>query len=198
MPRTPDFDALYGTDPDPFDVGGSWYEQRKIAVTLAALTRARYRRAWDAAAGSGHLARELTDRCDAVVASDASRVAVDALREAGPATLTAVHSALPDRPDSARDADLVVVSEVLYYLDAAQRRATLDLLAGLSSEIVCVQWRHLPHDAHLSGDAALAELRERLEAAGFRCAVAHEEQDFVLAVLLPPTRPTPEPPEEAP
>lgn len=194
MSNTPDFDALYRADPDPFGVGTRWYEVRKRALVMACLSRSTYRLAWDAAAGTGHLARDLAYRCDAVIASDASAVAVAALTNvpsnatgaatALPPGVTALHSALPAIPEPARSADLAVVSEVLYYLDDDARAATAAALASLQAEIVCVQWRHHPEDAYISGEAADAELASRL-APSFRRVVHHAEPDFLISTFLP-------------
>ncbi|MGJ3510007.1 hypothetical protein [Enemella sp. A6] len=175
----PDFDQLYRTDPDPFRVGSSWYEQRKIEVVLACLPRQRYRLGWDAAAGTGHLAARLTERCDRVIATDASASAA-ALGD--PRFAASFRSALPALPPEAGGADLVVVSEVLYYLPAGGRAATLVMLAAMSADVVCVQWRHLPHDAYLSGAEAQAEFEEALAAAGHQQLVRHDEPDFLLSI----------------
>ncbi|WP_134322189.1 class I SAM-dependent methyltransferase [Cumulibacter soli] len=81
MTVSPDFDRLYVEETDPWSVGSSWYEQRKVAVVLAALAERRYTRALDPACGTGHLARALADRCDDVVACDASEAAVAVARD---------------------------------------------------------------------------------------------------------------------
>ena len=98
----PDFDAKYRADPDPWDVGGSPYEQRKRGVVLAGLRRPRYAGAWDPACGTGHLTADLAGRCDRVVASDASATAarLAAERCAGLA-VDVSHRALPEAPDDA-------------------------------------------------------------------------------------------------
>ncbi|WP_313816469.1 class I SAM-dependent methyltransferase [Citricoccus sp.] len=209
MTRTPDFDALYRSDADPFAVGSSWYEQRKIAVVLASLARREYALAWDAAAGTGHLALDLSARCRRVVATDASAVAVAALSEQGtevcseeavddsperawvPGTgrLTVRQSALPTLPAEAQAADLVIASEVLYYLPRPARAATVQMLSGLDAEIVTVHWRHLPGDAYLSGEDCTREVDVALTAAGFLRAVQHEDRDFVLSTHLPASTP---------
>ncbi len=212
MTRTPDFDALYRSDPDPFSVGSSWYERRKIAVVLACLARREYALAWDAAAGTGHLALELSDRCRRVVATDASSVAVAALSEValeagseetvddspegacapGFRRLTVRQSALPALPAEARAADLIIASEVLYYLPHPARAAAVEMLARLDAEIVTVHWRHHPEDAYLSGEDCTREVDMALTGAGFLRAVLHEDEDFVLSTHLPASTPTTE------
>lgn len=196
MPRTPDFDALYRADPDPFAVGSSWYERRKIAVVLASLAQPEYEVCWDAAAGTGHLAAGLATRCGRVLATDASTVAVEALSQARaqagsrqgqavPANVSVRKSTLPELPDEALAADLVVVSEVLYYLPDPERQSTLEMLADRQAEIVAVHWRHHPEDTYLSGTETTRELHSVLTAAGFTRTVAHEDTDFVLSVHRP-------------
>ena len=76
MVNVPDFDTLYRADPDPWQVASSFYEQRKRAVVLASLTRARYRSAWDPGCGTGELAVHLATRADSVLATDISGEAV--------------------------------------------------------------------------------------------------------------------------
>lgn len=186
MTALPDFDALYREDPDPFRVGTRWYEQRKLGVVGACLLRSEYRLAWDPAAGTGHLARILSERCGCVIATDASQVAVDGMADM-PENVHVARSCLPALPASAGAADLVVLSEVLYYLPDDARATTAGMLRRLDAEIVCVHWRHHPHDAPISGLAALEELGERLGEA-FTRTVSHEEPEFVLASFVPANR----------
>lgn len=162
----------------------TWYEQRKIAVALAALARPRYDLGWDCACGTGELAGALADRCDAVVASDGSAEAVRLTRQrTGPRdSVHCVVNRLPDLPALAVRPSLVVVSEVLYYLDAAARSRTCAALAATArDEVVCVNWRHEPPDAYLSGADAVDELDASLTDTGWRGTVRHDDVDFVLA-----------------
>ena len=76
MSQPPDFETLYRANHDPWRVGTSSYEQRKLDIVLACLSRPRYCLAWDPACGTGHLAARLAERCDRVLASDASEAAV--------------------------------------------------------------------------------------------------------------------------
>ncbi|MFE7421819.1 hypothetical protein [Rhodococcus sp. NPDC057529] len=58
------FDAMYAASPDPWGFGDRWYEQRKYALTLAALPRPRYRRAFEPGCSIGILTAALAHRCD--------------------------------------------------------------------------------------------------------------------------------------
>jgi SAM-dependent methyltransferase len=183
----PDFDAMYAADPDPWAVGTSAYERRKRAVVLACLRRERYTSAWDPACGTGHLTADLAARCDRVVASDASATAarIAAERCAGLA-VEVVHRALPEAPAPDVRPDLVVLSEVVYYLADAVRAATLALVderAARAAEVVCVHWDGAPEDAWLSGPAAQLEVVAQLAERGWVHRIHHDDDGFLLDTL---------------
>jgi len=139
------FDSLYQT-PDPFQYRARWYEARKRALTLACLTRQRYRNAWELGCSNGVLTAALAERCDALLATDLN---ANALAEAAVSTRHAPHVRLaqashPEQWPEGRF-DLIVVSEVGYYLGpqdvvtlAAKLRASLDD-EGL---LLACHWRH--------------------------------------------------------
>lgn len=188
MSGPPDFDAKYQADPDPWDVGGSPYEQRKRGVVLAGLRRPRYADAWDPACGTGHLTADLAGRADRVVASDASATAAGLAAERCAGLAVAVsHRALPEGPDDAAfTPDLVVLSEVFYYLSDRERAATVavvDARAAADAEVVAVHWDGAPEDAWLSGRGAQTELVAQLLARGWTRRVHHEDDGFLLDTL---------------
>lgn len=180
------FDALYEGNEDPWAAGTSWYEARKRAVLLAALPRERYRLVWEPGCSLGVLTAELAARSDRVVASDVSPRAVAAAVERTRAFghVEATVARLPDEPPSIRpgSADLLVLSEVLYYLEAPARAAALDLageLAAPGGHLVVVHWRGHPADAHCSGEEANREVVAR-----FGPPLAHHlDERFVLDVV---------------
>ena len=188
-----DFEAKYREDGDPWGYRHSWYEHRKYAVTLACLPRERYRSVWEPACSIGVLTDLLAGRADAVLASDGSPTAVAAARRrAGAESLSQKRidvsvQVLPARPAlDPGGADLVVLSEILYYLDDSDRAQVLEHAGEVlapGGDLVVVHWRPHPHDAHLSGDAANAWVRERL---GWPVLVRHDDEHFVLDVLRRP------------
>ena len=105
---------------DPFRYRSRWYEERKRALTLACLPRRRYENAWELGCSNGVLTAELATRCDKLLATDISD---DALAQASPSTRDYPQVVLQrathpqDWPDGVFD--LIVVSEVGYYLDTA-------------------------------------------------------------------------------
>lgn len=193
--RQPDFEAMYAADPDPWKVRDSWYERRKEAVVLALLARERYEHAWDAACGTGALALALAERCTRVTATDAARRAVeltaDLLSGASPAaaqTTTAV-SALPAVPDLGDAPDLVVLSEVLYYLSDDDRGRSIEAATSVAAdvaELVVVHWRHHPDDAQLSGASATEEADALVAERGWARQCWHDDRDFVAASWVRP------------
>lgn len=184
-----DFDRLYRADNDPWRVATSWYEQRKIGIVLASLSQRRYQRALDPACGTGHLARELASRCTEVFASDASAVAVDIARGvcADVSHLTIRHRALPEVGGSGEgEADLIVLSEVLYYLPVDMRRQAISSVlrqAAPRVEVVAVHWTEQPEEALVSGEHVHTELRELFGTVEFRHQVAHFDEEFTLDIF---------------
>ena len=177
------FDAKYRADADPWNYASSWYERRKYAVTLASLPRQRYRAVWEPGCSIGELTALLAARADHVDASDTSAVALAAARHrlehVGGITLT--RAALPAGPPGT-GYDLVVMSEVLYYLNEADRERSLRVVEQVmpAGDLVVVHWRHHPDDAWASGAAVNAQVAGR---PGWRGVARHEEDDFVLDVV---------------
>jgi hypothetical protein len=181
----PDFEAMYASDPDPWDVGGSAYEQRKRAVVLACLRRAHYRNAWDPACGTGHLTADVAGRCDRVLASDGSVTAARlAAERCATLPVSVSHRALPAGPvDDAFSPDLVLLSEVVYYLSDEVRADTVALVdqrGATDCELVVVHWDGAPHDAWLSGRGGQTEVVAQLVARGWTQRVHHEDDGFLL------------------
>ena len=137
------FAELYGDGADPWQTRTSWYERRKRDVVLACLPRERYRHAAEPGCGLGELTTALAARCDRVTASDPVEAAVEAARWVGDGARTVLRTALPDGRAIPRDADLVVLSEVLYYLSADDVAQVADLVPA-GADVVLVHWRGWP------------------------------------------------------
>ena len=126
---------------------------------MALLPAARYRHAFEPGCSVGLLTEQLTARCDHVTATDVAAAALDAtegrLTRAGRRdTATLLRSSF-DTPWPAGDFDLVVLSEVGYYLSAARLRAVLDrecLRLAPDATLIAAHWRHPVADYPLSGD----------------------------------------------
>jgi LmbE family N-acetylglucosaminyl deacetylase len=179
------FTDLYAATTDPWGTATKWYERRKRAVALAALPCARYGFAVEPACGTGMLARMLADRCDQVLAFDP---VIEAVRQARAATsgLPQVEVRQGELPAGlpAGPVDLVVFSEILYYLDDRDLRDTVDrAVAALrpGGQVLAVHWRPWAAEAPRDGIAAHRVLLARPE---FEVVVDHRDADFVLHVAV--------------
>ena len=176
------FDDIYRTDPDPWQFESSWYEQRKYALTMAALPHRRYRSAFEPGCSIGVLSSLLAERCDHLLATD---IVPDVLKRARQRCResTGVHveeRAIPEEWPTG-PFDLVVLSEIAYYFD----RPTLYLImarvlatSNLTATIVAVHWRGSTNYP-LSGDEAHEIIGSQAE---LQSTVHHVEPDFVLDV----------------
>ncbi len=139
-------DALHEAHDDPWGVDRRWYERRKRALLLAMLPRERFRRGVEVGCSTGALALDLAPRCDSLVALDASPSAVAAAgsRLAGLEHVDVRLASVPDDwPDGA--ADLVVVSEVGYFLSPAALESLATRIRGSldpDGVVVLCHWRH--------------------------------------------------------
>lgn len=150
------FEALYRADPDPWEFATSPYEREKYAHTVAALGARRYGRGLELGCSIGILTRQLAAHCEALVACDAAPTALAAAR-ARVATLghvQVVRAVLPrDIPPGRWD--LVVASEVLYYLDRRDLELTLDRLEAVllpGGVLLAVHWTQPTLTHPLQGD----------------------------------------------
>jgi len=161
--RLPDdyFDRMYAESADPWQLSNRWYEQRKYAITMALLPSARFRHAFEPGCSIGTVTELLAARCDRVTAVDVADAALRhcdrRLRKRGCRHRVTLARASLDDPWPAGPFDLVLLSEVAYYLDAATlervlRRECAALAPGAT--VVAVHWRHVVADYPLSGDAA--------------------------------------------
>ncbi len=149
------FDDLYARHDDPWSFETRWYEKRKRAITMASLPRERYASVLEVGCSTGLLTVELAARADRVLAIDIADYAV----QAATARTAGLHGVTVQRGDVARGVpagpfDLVVLSEVGYYLDAETLALRLrDLVASLApdGELLLCHWRHEVADYPLTG-----------------------------------------------
>ena len=155
------FDALYSGAEDPWGFRDRWYEERKRALTLAALPARRYRRALEPGCSIGVLSAALAQRCDVVVATDVSPAALERAAARVPATVELRRWALGGGAPPEGGFDLVVLSEMGYYLDLPDLGPALaqvvDVLETGGTLLAC-HWRHPVEDYPTSGDAVHAAI----------------------------------------
>lgn len=155
------FDALYSGNADPWGFETSAYEAGKYAATMAALSRGRYDSVLEIGCSIGVLTAALADRCDALLGIDVAETALEQarVRLTGKPHVKLAHGQFPVvMPEVPKDGfDLILLSEVLYYLDRPTlidaALATLTL-ARPGADILLVHWLGPTPDYPLTGEQA--------------------------------------------
>jgi hypothetical protein len=190
MARLPDqyFDDIYAEASDPWRLAERWYEERKYTITMAMLPDERYRHAFEPGCSIGTLTEKLTLRCDHVTSSDVAAAARDATRErvarAGRSDRLTLCGTSLDGEWPTADVDLVVISEVAYYLHPDTLRAALDRECARLDEgatVVAAHWRHPVDDYPMSGDQANELV---VSTSGLTAAAHYQDDDVVIDVLV--------------
>ena len=121
------FEKLYKGSEDPWSFRERWYEQRKRNLTLAALPRSHYGSIFEPGCANGELSARLAERCTQLLCSDTSAIALELAhnRLAHRSNVRLLQTRLPEQWPAGRF-DLIVLSELCYYLDAQD----LDRLIG--------------------------------------------------------------------
>jgi SAM-dependent methyltransferase len=179
-----DFEARYRADADPWSYATSPYEQAKYAATLHACGPGPFAAALELGGSIGVFSALLAPRCRSLVTLDAAPTAVAAARvrlaeRAGTdPRLGEIPQAIPDGPF-----DLVVASEVLYYLTPARLQETLEVVQDRltpGGRLVAAHWRPAGPERPLTAEDVHARLRR---AAHLRLVAAAPTDDYLLDVL---------------
>lgn len=184
-----DYERRFRDDPDPWAFETSAYEREKRASTIAACGGAVRGSVLELGAANGVLAAELAPLARELVAVEAvpTAAALAATRLARLPHAQVVTGLIPgDVPPGPYD--LVVASEILYYLDAAAYAATLARLPGWlapDARLVAVHWR--PASAERPRSAAQVH-QDLVRHAALRALVEAPTDDYLLTVLAPVLR----------
>ena len=157
------FERKYRESTDPWNFGSSAYELERYDVTMQALAGRRFRHAFEPGCSVGVLTERLARVCDRVDALDLSPTAVKAAqaRCAGLDNVCVRTGSLAD-PLPGTDFDLIVLSEIGYYLDPGElARCGAALVHQLvpGGCLLGVHWLGQSPDHRLSGDQVHAVLR---------------------------------------
>ncbi|NWA81271.1 SAM-dependent methyltransferase [Pseudomonas sp. D2002] len=178
---TPYFDQLFAGNDDPWAFRQRWYERRKRALTLAVLTRPRYTSIFEPGCANGELSAELAPRCDRLVCCDtaAAAVALAKNRLLGFPHAQVHQSRLPEQWPT-EPFELIVLSELCYYLDAEDLHRLIDrALASLTDngQLLACHWRPAIDGCPQTAEQVHALLQQRL---GMPPVAQHHESDFLL------------------
>lgn len=181
-----DFERRYRANPDPWAYEQSDYEREKYAATLRACGDGPFANALELGGSIGVFSALLARRCRALTTIDlaptAVRIATQRLADQPHVQL--VLGRIPDDIPPATH-DLVVASEILYYLEASQLALTLDTLRqrmATGSRLVAVHWRPPGPERPFTTAAVHARLREQPWLTTTR---SESTADYLLDVLEP-------------
>lgn len=149
-------DRFYAAEYDPYHFDANDYEAGKFGDLLGVLAARRYSRALEVGCSIGSFTERLAPHCDHLLAIDIAEAAVERARArvAGLPQVKVEQRAVPGQLPPG-PYDLVVCSDVLYFLPLRRLRRTLDQLAGMlapGGSIVSLHWRG-DLGAPTSGDA---------------------------------------------
>lgn len=179
------FQRLYDAKADPWEFRTSPYEQAKFRRTVGLLGPRRFRSGFEAGCSIGVLTRLLAPRCDALLAVDIVA-----------APLVAARAACADMPwvrfEQMRIPlawpegrfDLIVLSEVLYFLSRADiESVAARVMASLAEDgvVLLANWRGRSDDP-CTGDEA-AETFQQSTKTGLVVVNGHQEPRYRLDLL---------------
>ncbi len=156
------FERLYRESPDPWGYRTSSYERQKYEATLAALPKRHHGLCLEVGCSIGVFTGLLAARCEHVVAIDFSLSALQLASEhlRGVGNVDLLRASFPEATPPG-SWDLIVCSEVLYYL----QRPALDEAVGWiktqlahGASVLAVSWRGAGREEPLLGD----EVHDRL------------------------------------
>lgn len=149
--------TLYETAEDPWDFEHSPYEAHKRQATLDALPAPRYRLCFEPGCSIGVLTEALAGRADQVIGWDPVERAVTAARSRirhaeragrvrhGQVRCEQREISVDELSAGIPEADLIVLSEVLYFIDHDQLAPIISGLCARAvpgAHVIAVHWRH--------------------------------------------------------
>lgn len=175
------FAGLFASSDDPWAFRTRWYERRKRDLIMASLPRQFHERIFEPACANGELSAALAERCAELLCHDLDPTAV-ALAQARLAHLPHIQvdqGRLPGDWPGGRF-DLIVLSEIGYYLDPGQWLQVIEqAVASLTADggLLACHWLHPIEGCPQQGRQVHALLEQRLPL--YRV-LRHEEADFLL------------------
>ena len=121
---TDELKKIYVAGSDPWDCASSDYERQKYASILHSLSRDHYSSALEIGCSIGVMTKQLAARCDRLLAVDVVERALQQARQRCAAETHVEFAQMRVPEDWPQGSfDLIVISEVLFYLSAAEIKA---------------------------------------------------------------------------
>ena len=140
------FDHIYATANDPWGYEQHWYEARKRQICLSVLLQPQYQNALEVGCSNGVFSEALGQRCSQLLCLDGHPKAVNlAQNRLKNYPHIQVRQAWVPAELPQQQFDLIVISEILYYLDLEQIQtfiAWLNTHLSATGTLLCCHWRH--------------------------------------------------------
>ena len=169
------FDALYNGNTDPWQYQTRWYEKRKRDMCLAILPQSQYKHGIELGCGNGMLSELLAQRCQALVSIDGNHQAVQlakarlselphakVIQGVIPNSLLTLENTLldtyplsSDTPTRESPFDLIVISEILYYLSPNDIDTVITWTQqnlAIGGTLLCCHWRYAIEGFSMTGE----------------------------------------------
>lgn len=202
------FDSLYSDSTDPWQYQTRWYEKRKRDMCLAVLPQAQYHNAIELGCGNGVFSELLARRCQALLSIDGNKNAVELAKQrlaqsshvrviqgVIPHELLALDEALlsayplSDLSVNQSSFDLIVISEILYYLsptDIDRVIAWIEQNLAIGGTLLCCHWRYPIEGFEMTGETVHQRLYQAFNAKSHQTIFTHQSKlvdtDFLLDV----------------
>lgn len=185
------FEELHRRDQDPWRTRTSWYESRRRALALALLPRQHVGSVLEIGCSVGELTAALASRADAVLAVDvsAAALAIAADRCSGLPVTFRQQEVPREWPEGAYD--VVVLSEVGYFLSASDLDETLRQACRSLTPVgalLLVHWRHDVEGWPLDGPAVHVTASRVAVEHGLTVATRVADDDVLLDLYRPGDR----------
>lgn len=160
------FDALYNDNSDPWQYQTRWYEKRKRGMCLAVLPQAKYTNAIELGCGNGVFSELLASRCQALVSIDGNHQAVQLAKQrlAKSAHVKVLQGVIPAAlPNNKSTFDLIIVSEILYYLSATDINTVIAWIQqnlAVGGTLLCCHWRYAIDGFVMTGETVHHRLHQ--------------------------------------
>lgn len=160
------FNKMYHRDDDPWGYNQLWYEQRKKQICLAVLTQPRYGLVLEMGCSNGHLSEHLAQRADQLICMDVSDQAVQLATQRLQvySHVEVQNKKLPEAFPEHRF-DLIVISEVAYYLSMTELNQLIECLKthlSENGEILCCHWRYAIDHFELDAEKVHHQFKKNL------------------------------------
>lgn len=158
------FDQIYAEGHDPWGYEQRWYEARKRQICLSVLLQPEYHHALEIGCSNGVFSEALGQRCRQLLCLDGHPKAVElARRRVAAYPHIRVERAWVPEELPEQSFDLIVIGEILYYLNAYQLDQLIIWMEQHLNDcgtLLCCHWRHPIEGFELNGNQVHQSLRQ--------------------------------------